>query len=507
MNSELWSTIQFAKLVPFSLRGVLIATLAGGALAPFSIGAGQASPQRLRLSVARPTLYPGDVAQLRVELLDGAYRPVANDRDRAVTFSVSPAGQGSPGTGVISPLSITLRTGARSDTGAAFRAQGVGTLFIQAASEGLVSAQTLVVILARRASRAAPSLHLANYNPNSSVELVQGQAVHLMPHGVQHVSANGVSPAEFQTLLDSALSPGDHLQILVQSFPGVHVRYNGNEQLGGVVVVISEDNAVSGRIELLSDAPGTVHVVARVLPHGLPDRAVVQFELPRPARVQLEKPWDTIRVHQTIPLTVKLADQDRVPLKSIAGTWRVRLSSPTDPAAMTFDPDSMAFSPERVTGRSTLLMRRSPAADQVRVIAEDPTGNLEVGDVMLTVLGRETPWILILIAGLGGVLGGVARDVYRKQTNQLLPSWSAGYLHLGLVGNALFSFLFGYIVYLAARLGLVAASSATSAVAETRTVGFFFGVLGGVGGIVVLDRLLDRVFPGRTTGERRVAGR
>jgi len=83
----------------------------------------------------------------------------------------------------------------------------------------------------------------------------------------------------------------------------------------------------------------------------------------------------------------------------------------------------------------------------------------------------------------------------------ILPNWSSGYLHLGLLGNVPFSFLFGYVLFQAAALGLLLGYQHAPAIASTRPFAFFFGVLGGVGGIAVLDRLLDRIFP-RRTGER-----
>src|SRR2546430_9791496 len=54
-----------------------------------------------------------------------------------------------------------------------------------------------------------------------------------------------------------------------------------------------------------------------------------------------------------------------------------------------------------------------------------------------------------------GVLGGLARDFYRRQVSLILPNWSSGYLHLGLLGNVPFSFLFGYVLFQAAALGLL----------------------------------------------------
>jgi hypothetical protein len=70
-------------------------------------------------------------------------------------------------------------------------------------------------------------------------------------------------------------------------------------------------------------------------------------------------------------------------------------------------------------------------------------------------------------------------------------------LEPGRVGNAFFGILFGLVLYQAVELGLVVVRQVTP---EAWTLAFFLGVLGGFGGILVLERLIDRVLPGHGEG-------
>lgn len=483
-------------MVRSPLRVTLVAAL-GVALSPGRrIEMQQASPQRLQLVIERSTLHIGETTALRVEFLDRAYHVVPNDQNRVVAFELLPSDPGPTGVGVISPASLTVPRGASGAT-ATLQARGLGRLFIQATSPGLVPARALAIIAPQPALLPTPSLRLAAY--------VQNDVIELTPHDAQRIPANGTSRAQLWVLLHRVLRPGERLHVLVQSFPGVTVRYAGADRKGVAEVVIDEQRALSDGIEISSSVRGTVHVVANILPNGPRDAVDVEFDRPRPTRVLFDRKWDTIPAsQQEVPLTLRLVDQDRIPVEALERSWRIGLSSPTDPDLATFDPDTVELQPARAVGHAVLRLASAPASKDVKVLAKEVGAVLEPDESTLTLVGwkSETSGIIILVAGLGGALGGLARDVYRRQTHQILPHWAAGYIHLGLVGNVLFSFLFGYVLYQAAAFGFVALSTQASALIGTRTAAFFFGVLGGIGGIAVLDRLLDRVFPGRKTGER-----
>src|SRR3989454_4020991 len=69
---------------------------------------------------------------------------------------------------------------------------------------------------------------------------------------------------------------------------------------------------------------------------------------------------------QEVPLAVELADQDHVPVGDLQSTWRIRLSSPTDPDVTTFTPETLVLSPGRPVGRSVLHLKGAPAANEDR---------------------------------------------------------------------------------------------------------------------------------------------
>jgi len=462
----------------------------------------QAPTQRLRLTINPATLRVGETARLTVDFLDSQFQPVANDRNRTIDFAQLPSGTGQAGSGTFSPSRVSVPRGAQSSATATFRAGSPGKVLIRATAPDLAPAQTLVVIVPHGSSWMDPSAHptfrVAAYQQDITVEI--------NPHEPTVVPANGVSRAQLWVTLNRRLNPDEELQIRVKSVPGVGVQvlYDGIRQGNVTDLTIGAGLALSKEVDILSTRPATVRVIAWVLPNGPSDEVRVQFERPRPARVMFEGGQDSIPLRQQeVPLAVELADQDHVPVGDLQSTWRIRLSSPTDPDVTTFTPETLVLTPGRPVGRSVLHLKGAPAANDIRLLAVDLGETLGFVERTIIVAGSIEPpaYLFVLFAGLGGVLGGLARDFYRRQVSLILPNWSSGYLHLGLLGNVPFSFLFGYVLFQAAALGLLLGYQHAPAIASTRPFAFFFGVLGGVGGIAVLDRLLDRIFP-RRTGER-----
>ena len=456
----------------------------------------QAPTQRLQLKIDRATLRVGATARLTVEFLDGNFQPVANDRDRVVEFAQVPSGPGQSGAVTLSASHVSIPRGARSDTTVTLQAGSPGKLLIRATTSDLAPAQTLVVIALQGSSliNVRPSFWFAAYQQDVTIEI--------NPRGAKGIPANGMSRAQFWVTLNRPLKPGQRRHIIVKSFPGVEVLYHGEKRVGVAQITIVDTTQLSEELDISSTAPGKVQLVTWVAPNGSTDTVEIQFEPPRPARVIFERGQDTIPLRQReVLLTIRLADQDRVAVSQLDRTWRLRLSSPTDPGVTAFDPETLTLS-SRPVGRSVLYLKGSPAANDIRLLAMDLDGTLDPGERTITVTGLEPPeYMLILLAGLGGIFGGLARAFYQGQVSRLLPSWSAGYLHLGLLGNAPFSFLFGYVLFQATALGLLVGFERPPAIAGTHAFAFFFGVLGGFGSIAVLDSLLDRIFPGRKTGE------
>jgi len=132
-----------------------------------------------------------------------------------------------------------------------------------------------------------------------------------------------------------------------------------------------------------------------------------------------------------------------------------------------------------------------------KIIAESP--GLKPGELPIKI--ALSTYMLVACAGLGGVLGSLARETYKGQFKQIIPKWGKEGISVGASGNMVFGSLFGVVLFQGAKLGLVATSLVPKLanpgmpVAQTYTFAFFFGVLGGFGGIVVLSRLFQKVLP------------
>lgn len=105
---------------------------------------------------------------------------------------------------------------------------------------------------------------------------------------------------------------------------------------------------------------------------------------------------------------------------------------------------------------------------------------------------------LLLLTAVGGLLGGVSRDLYKEGIGRILPRWVRGRLDPGLLLDAAMSALFGIVLYYAVRLGLLQGLGTLlpqDLRLDAPALAFVLGVLGGFGGVMVLERLLARIFP------------
>jgi hypothetical protein len=152
----------------------------------------------------------------------------------------------------------------------------------------------------------------------------------------------------------------------------------------------------------------------------------------------------------------------------------------------------VVLSPAKPAAHARLDLQGVPTGAELVVLAEDGEGDLEPGSV--TVKISVAAYVLILVACLGGVLGGLARHVYRVRTPVLWPARIDGRLDPGVVGNGLFGIVFGVMLFQAAQLGFLFAARADGSF-ESRTLAFFLGVMGGVAGILVVERLIDKILP------------
>lgn len=105
---------------------------------------------------------------------------------------------------------------------------------------------------------------------------------------------------------------------------------------------------------------------------------------------------------------------------------------------------------------------------------------------------------LLLLTAVGGVLGGVTRDLYKEGVGRILPRWIRGRLDPGLLLDAAMSAIFGIVLYYALTLGLLQGLGSflpQDLRLDAPALAFVLGVLGGFGGVMVLERLLARIFP------------
>ena len=141
------------------------------------------------------------------------------------------------------------------------------------------------------------------------------------------------------------------------------------------------------------------------------------------------------------------------------------------------------------------VLYRSPDAVVVDTVTAE-SRDAEVGD--WTILVVTATFVLLLAAGIGGVLGGWAR-LYTTGTTRLMPRVTEGKLELGLIGGGLYSSVFGVVLFLGAKFGIIQIldllGQGGGLYTRTRSFAFFFGVLGGFGGTYILERLLHRVLP------------
>lgn len=130
------------------------------------------------------------------------------------------------------------------------------------------------------------------------------------------------------------------------------------------------------------------------------------------------------------------------------------------------------------------------------VIITAESAGLEMGIWKMNIV--VATYALLLSAGWGGLLGGILRHIYKMGIKQILPGWGAGNLDLGMVGNALSGFVIGLVLFYLAKSGVENAfDPPTLATKFDLRFALLFGVLGGFGGMVVLDQVRDRLFPKR----------
>lgn len=136
---------------------------------------------------------------------------------------------------------------------------------------------------------------------------------------------------------------------------------------------------------------------------------------------------------------------------------------------------------------------RSPPTVGDAIVSAESSG-LEVGTWSITVV--TSGYLLLIAAAFGGILGGLVR-LYRSGVRRIRSRIVNGKLELGLLARGLFGSVFGVMLFLSVKFGVVIVfdflEQSGGFYTGTRTFAFFMGVVGGFGGAHVLEVLLARI--------------
>ncbi|MGH9162264.1 MAG: hypothetical protein ACRD2X_20040 [Vicinamibacteraceae bacterium] len=462
-----------------------------GALASLALSAepSSAEPARLRITIDRPVVEVGSRTPVILELLDREFQPTPNDRDRMVRFEIRQTRNNGEGAGAVDPNPITVPSSALRDSTASFTAAEAGSVLVRATSDGLAPGEVIIRIDQAQSfvSRLLfPVLHAQRTRP-----------FEILPRGHEPFPLNDRSTAQFTIFVNDPVPSGRHLRYRVDTEPAVRIRYGKDQQSEGVGVATIE--IAAGRwqsepfhVSAPSD-PGAVVIRAQSLPTGHVDQARVEFVPPVPARVGLEPQTGTVTSHQRIvPLEVQLLDRDGLPLQALDRPHLIEIES--DSGSQRVEPQRITLSATRLQGSSRLYLPRLRLGGTVKVFARSE--NVAHGEAQLQVVAAA--WALLVLAWLGGFLGGLARHIYRVRTPHIWPRRLKGRLEPGLIGNALFSALSGVVLFQAIDLGIFHALDQLGQAHGNATLAFVLGVAGGFAGVVVFEALTDRLLPGKT---------
>src|SRR5262252_3847675 len=211
-------------------------------------------PFRLRLSAQANMVKAGEQIPLAVEFLDRDYQPIANDRDRAISFTFTPITQGAAGEVRPNPLTANANSPAR----AFFRGTQPGKLRVRADSPGLSSYEIIVSVQPRSAHASPGFLSAALAGAGRLLDFtVHAQDAAPEPpfyfcdKKVPSLPANGKSPIKLVICLRDA--PATNKTVVIRTAPACHISYNNSQPVAGAMTFPMEaGNPVSNEIELTS---------------------------------------------------------------------------------------------------------------------------------------------------------------------------------------------------------------------------------------------------------------
>lgn len=455
------------------------------AQSPVTSARGQGgSAMRLRLTVQRDTIRMGETTKIIAEFLDRDYRQVPNDGTRVIEFGSGSADPKLTGSGDISPRQVTVRPGSWSAE-TIFAPRQTGRVLITAHTDGLDPAQALLVVRPAGSSFLSKWFETVAYADESD-ELT------IWPDRLE-ATANGNSLAVLQVSFLREPSLETEIRICVK--PPATIVQNGKDVGTMTSVKLAAKQSNSEHIGVKSSSAAKVEVSATVLPRGPKESVFLNFIEPEPKRIIIESEQQTIpSTRRAVPISIQLTDDGGFPIAFATNRERkIRLSSDTDSDLVSFEPQTMTLTRESPSAHSIMRFNQPPRTGEITVLASDERNTLKTGQKIIVferAIVTAARWLL-LAAIFGGAIGGLARQLHKAdRLDRILPQWTGKYWDLGLTGRIAGSVVSGLFLYWTMKLGL---ARVTLDLGST-TVAFFFGVIGGFAGLVVLDRLVEWCF-------------
>jgi hypothetical protein len=181
--------------------------------------------------------------------------------------------------------------------------------------------------------------------------------------------------------------------------------------------------------------------------------------------------------------------------KSVAAEWDTQVSLHSDQ----LQPHDTTVKILKGKSQGTFIYKLPHSSRRATV-----TGSLDVPLSEQSTYGLAVVaamYALVLLACLGGTLGALARQFFFEEVRFLKPRWVDGCLQPGLMGNTSFGALFGTVAFIAFDLGLFRQFGIWASISDTlgdssiqagpAAVALLLGFVGGYGGPLLLDRLLQ----------------
>ena len=342
---------------------------------------GPLGPQRLRVKVETNTLRSGQATKVLVEFLDRNYKQVQNDVPRVIQLTQSSAGSRDNGSGQINPAQVRITRGAWSAE-ASFVSRQPGKLLIVASSQGLDSAQVLVMVT-KNSSWLSSLFETVAYAE---------EGIELLPKQLSPVTANNTSPALFfVSLADLPTTP---VTVRVMTTPTAQVVYQDKKSNMFVDIQLDKTKAVSDQIGVIFGASEVVKITALVLPHGPRDSTTVQFVSARPRRVMFDSEPSTISSYQrNVPISIQLGDGDGLPVPPDR-EQQITLNSASDSEFITFEPANVTVSKNQPSAQAMMRLKDLPEGNELKILAM--SNGLTPGEKKILI---ESPIEQLLVSG------------------------------------------------------------------------------------------------------------